>query len=122
MASIVFLGFIVYSLYLAIRSRRGGGEQQSVHDFFVASRQFGAWLVFFLAAGELLRLGSSSARRARTFASVSKISSLALAETVVGSRSARVSCILSKWAESRSRRPEVSPSILFIRPNISFAT
>ena len=58
MASIVFLGFIVYSLYLAIRSRRGGGEQQSVHDFFVASRQFGAWLVFFLAAGEVYSIGT----------------------------------------------------------------
>ncbi len=58
MASLVFLGVILYSLYLAIRSRKGGGESQSVHDFFVASRQFGAWLVFFLAAGEVYSIGT----------------------------------------------------------------
>ena len=59
MASIVFIGFILFSLYLAVRSRKGGsGDVQSVHDFFVASRQFGAWLVFFLAAGEVYSIGT----------------------------------------------------------------
>jgi len=57
MASAVFLGFIVFSLYLAIRSKAGRGPQ-SVHDFFVASRQFGAYLVFFLAAGEIYSIGT----------------------------------------------------------------
>jgi len=52
MATMVFLGFIVLSLYLALSSRKGGAPQ-STHDFFVASRQFGAFLVFFLAAGEI---------------------------------------------------------------------
>ena len=52
MSTAVFLGFIVLSLYLALRSRKGTGPQSS-HDFFVASRQFGAFLVFFLAAGEI---------------------------------------------------------------------
>jgi len=52
MSTAVFLGFIVLSLYLALRSRKGKGSQ-SAHDFFVASRQFGAFLVFFLAAGEI---------------------------------------------------------------------
>ena len=52
MTTAVFLGFIVLSLYLAIRSGKGRGTQ-SMHDFFVASRQFGAFLVFFLAAGRL---------------------------------------------------------------------
>ncbi|SPS00580.1 sodium:solute symporter family protein [Cupriavidus taiwanensis] len=57
MTTAVFLGFIVYSLYLAIRSGRGRGAQ-SMHDFFVASRQFGAFLVFFLAAGEIYSIGT----------------------------------------------------------------
>jgi len=52
MSTAVFLGFIVLSLFLAVRSRKGVGSQ-STHDFFVASRQFGAFLVFFLAAGEI---------------------------------------------------------------------
>ncbi|MFD1559589.1 sodium:solute symporter [Paraburkholderia silviterrae] len=57
MSTAVFLGFIVFSLYLAIRSKKGRGAQ-SVHDFFVASRQFGAFLVFFLAAGEIYSIGT----------------------------------------------------------------
>ena len=57
MATAVFLGFIVFSLYLAMRSNKGRGPQ-SVHDFFVASRQFGAYLVFFLAAGEIYSIGT----------------------------------------------------------------
>ncbi|BAN26159.1 sodium:solute symporter family protein [Caballeronia insecticola] len=57
MASTVFLGFIALSLWLAIRAGKGRGSQ-SVHDFFVASRQFGAWLVFFLAAGEIYSIGT----------------------------------------------------------------
>ncbi|WP_027798333.1 sodium:solute symporter family protein [Paraburkholderia dilworthii] len=57
MATAVFLGFIAFSLYLAVRSKQGRGPQ-SVHDFFVASRQFGAYLVFFLAAGEIYSIGT----------------------------------------------------------------
>jgi Na+/proline symporter len=57
MATAVFLGFLAFSLYLAIRSKKGRGPQ-SVHDFFVASRQFGAYLVFFLAAGEIYSIGT----------------------------------------------------------------
>jgi SSS family solute:Na+ symporter len=57
MSTLVFLGFIAFSLYLAIRSGKGRGGQ-SVHDFFVASRQFGAALVFFLAAGEIYSIGT----------------------------------------------------------------
>jgi solute:Na+ symporter, SSS family len=57
MASTVFLGFIALSLWLAVRAGKGRGSQ-SVHDFFVASRQFGAWLVFFLAAGEIYSIGT----------------------------------------------------------------
>jgi SSS family solute:Na+ symporter len=57
MSTVVFLGLILFSLYLAIRSKKGHGAQ-SVHDFFVASRQFGAYLVFFLAAGEIYSIGT----------------------------------------------------------------
>lgn len=57
MTSAVFLGFLALSLYLAIRSKKGHGAQ-SMHDFFVASRQFGAFLVFFLAAGEIYSIGT----------------------------------------------------------------
>ncbi|AXF24603.1 sodium:solute symporter [Burkholderia pyrrocinia] len=52
MSTVVFVGFVALSFCLALYSRRGVGKQ-SVHDFFVASRQFGAFLVFFLAAGEI---------------------------------------------------------------------
>ncbi|VWC76030.1 Na+/solute symporter [Burkholderia lata] len=57
MAIVVFIFLIALSLYLAIRSRQGHGTQ-SVHDFFVASRQFGVFLVFFLAAGEIYSTGA----------------------------------------------------------------
>ncbi|BDD91257.1 sodium:solute symporter [Pandoraea cepalis] len=57
MATLIFAGFILLSVYLALRARGGRGPQ-SVHDFFVASRQFGAWLVFFLAAGEIYSIGT----------------------------------------------------------------
>jgi SSS family solute:Na+ symporter len=57
MATAVFLGFIVLSLYLALHSRRGASKQD-VHDFFVASGQFGACLVFFLTAGEIYSIGT----------------------------------------------------------------
>jgi SSS family solute:Na+ symporter len=52
MSTAVFAGFILLSFVLALRARRGAGAQ-SVHDFFVASRQLGTFLVFFLAAGEI---------------------------------------------------------------------
>jgi solute:Na+ symporter, SSS family len=57
MQTAVFAGFIVLSFVLALRSRRGVGAQ-SVHDFFIASRQFGSVLVFFLAAGEIYSVGT----------------------------------------------------------------
>jgi SSS family solute:Na+ symporter len=57
MSTVVFFALLAFSLYLAIRSRRGHGSQ-SVHDFFVASRQFGAALVFFLTAGEIYSIGT----------------------------------------------------------------
>jgi solute:Na+ symporter, SSS family len=57
MSTFVFSLLIAFSLYLAIRSRRGHGKQ-SVHDFFVASRQFGVALVFFLTAGEIYSIGT----------------------------------------------------------------
>ena len=52
MSTAVFAGFILLSFVLALRARGSAGAQ-SVHDFFVASRQFGTFLVFFLAAGEI---------------------------------------------------------------------
>ena len=57
MASLVFLALIALSLGLALWSRAGRGRQ-SMHDFFIASRQFGAGLVFFLAAGEIYSIGT----------------------------------------------------------------
>ncbi len=57
MATTIFLFFILLSLALALLSKRGHGTQ-SVHDFFVASRQFGSYLVFFLTAGEIYSIGT----------------------------------------------------------------
>ncbi len=56
-ATAIFLFFILLSLALALLSKRGHGAQ-SVHDFFVASRQFGSYLVFFLTAGEIYSIGT----------------------------------------------------------------
>jgi SSS family solute:Na+ symporter len=52
MASIVFFAVIFLSFCLAVLSR-GKRKNQTSHDFFVASGQFGSYLVFFLAAGEI---------------------------------------------------------------------
>jgi SSS family solute:Na+ symporter len=57
MASTVFIGFIALSLFLALRAR-SKHKSQSMHDFFVASRQFGTALVFFLTAGEIYSIGT----------------------------------------------------------------
>ncbi|WP_179404200.1 sodium:solute symporter family protein [Burkholderia guangdongensis] len=57
MSTVVFAALIAFSLYLALRSRRGHSGQ-SVHDFFVASRQFGTAFVFFLTAGEIYSIGT----------------------------------------------------------------
>lgn len=57
MSTVIFIGFIVFSLYLAFSSRKGG-DHQSVQDFFIASRQFGTFLVFFLAAGDIYSVGA----------------------------------------------------------------
>ncbi|MCG5075457.1 sodium:solute symporter family protein [Paraburkholderia tagetis] len=57
MSTLVFSLLIALSLYLAIRSRRGHSKQ-SVHDFFVASGQFGTAFVFFLTAGEIYSIGT----------------------------------------------------------------
>jgi SSS family solute:Na+ symporter len=52
MASFVFACLILASLDLAIFAKRGH-HTESVTEFFIASRQFGGFLVFFLAVGEI---------------------------------------------------------------------
>jgi solute:Na+ symporter, SSS family len=47
----VFLGLILFSLVLAVISKRGHRHQRA-EDFFVASGQFSTVLFFFLAVGE----------------------------------------------------------------------
>ncbi|MGA9794422.1 MAG: sodium:solute symporter family protein [Rhizomicrobium sp.] len=49
--TLVFFGFILLSLVLAIISKRGHAHQKAA-DFFVASGQFSSVLFFFLAVGE----------------------------------------------------------------------
>ncbi|MFL9902370.1 sodium:solute symporter family protein [Paraburkholderia fungorum] len=57
METLVFSLFMVLSIVLALMSRRGHSNQSS-QDFFVASRQFGAFLVFFLSAGEIYSINT----------------------------------------------------------------
>ncbi|WP_424630318.1 sodium:solute symporter family protein [Bradyrhizobium sp. SYSU BS000235] len=57
MATIVFAALIVLSLALALASK-GGHHPNSAKDFFIASRQFGSWLVFFLVVGEVYSIGT----------------------------------------------------------------
>lgn len=52
MSTVMFVAIIALSLALALIARRNRAGDSS-HDFFVASGQFGAFLVFFLAAGEI---------------------------------------------------------------------
>jgi SSS family solute:Na+ symporter len=52
MATIVFGTLIACSLALALMARRGHGTR-SARDFFIASRQFGGFLLFFLSVGEI---------------------------------------------------------------------
>jgi solute:Na+ symporter, SSS family len=52
MATIVFAILIAASLVLAIMAKKGH-HTSSVRDFFIASRQFGSFLVFFLSVGEI---------------------------------------------------------------------
>ncbi|HQT86520.1 MAG: sodium:solute symporter [Acidiphilium sp. 37-64-53] len=57
MASFVFACLILASLGLAIFAKRGH-HTESVREFFIASRQFGGFLVFFLAVGEIYSIGT----------------------------------------------------------------
>lgn len=57
MATTVFLAIILFSVWLALR-RSAAKKSASAHDYFVASRQFGGLLVFFLTAGEIYSIGT----------------------------------------------------------------
>ena len=55
--TVAFLGIILFSLGLALLSKRGHIRQRA-EDFFVASGQFNAILFFFLAVGETYSITS----------------------------------------------------------------
>lgn len=55
MATVVFFCIILFSVWLALRPRAAA---RSAQDYFVASRQFGGLLVFFLTAGEIYSIGT----------------------------------------------------------------
>lgn len=52
MSTVMFVAIMALSLALALIARRNRTGNSS-HDFFVASGQLGAFLIFFLAAGEI---------------------------------------------------------------------
>ncbi|NHO31913.1 sodium:solute symporter family protein [Acetobacter fallax] len=56
MDKLVFVAILAASLLTAWWSR-GGRRHDEIHDYFVASRQFGGVLLFFLAVGETYSLG-----------------------------------------------------------------
>jgi solute:Na+ symporter, SSS family len=57
MATIVFAILIAASLGLAVVAKKGH-QTTSARDFFIASRQFGGFLVFFLSVGEIYSIGT----------------------------------------------------------------
>lgn len=57
MGSIVFFSIILFSLFLAVRSKKKK-KDNSPHDFVIASNQFGAKLIFFLIAGEVYTMST----------------------------------------------------------------
>ncbi len=57
MATIVFAVLIAVSLVLAVMAKKGH-HTNSVRDFFIASRQFGGFLVFFLSVGEIYSIAT----------------------------------------------------------------
>ena len=56
-ATIVFAVLILASLALAFLARKGH-HSTNVRDFFIASRQFGGFLVFFLSVGEIYSIAT----------------------------------------------------------------
>jgi solute:Na+ symporter, SSS family len=57
MATIVFAVLIAASLALAVMAKKGH-HSTNVRDFFIASRQFGGFLVFFLSVGEIYSIAT----------------------------------------------------------------
>jgi solute:Na+ symporter, SSS family len=57
MATLVFGVLIAFSLVLAFVARHGH-KTASARDFFIASRQFGGFLLFFLSVGEIYSIGT----------------------------------------------------------------
>lgn len=57
MATFIFVALIAASLVLAFAAKRGH-KVDDLREFFIASRQFGSFLLFFLAAGEIYSIGT----------------------------------------------------------------
>lgn len=57
MATAVFLFIIVISLVVAFAAMRGH-DMRDLREYLIASRQFGSFLLFFLAAGEIYSIGT----------------------------------------------------------------
>jgi SSS family solute:Na+ symporter len=57
MATLVFAILIAASLILALAAKRGH-KVTDLREFFIASRQFGGFLLFFLAVGEIYSIGT----------------------------------------------------------------
>ena len=57
MASVVFLLLIACSLVIVLGSSRGHGTTD-IREYVIASGQFGGFLLFFLAAGEIYSIGT----------------------------------------------------------------
>lgn len=55
MASIIFIGIIIFSLALAIGSK---GKGKGMGDYLVGGRSFGVFILFFLAVGEIYGIGA----------------------------------------------------------------
>ena len=58
MMSIIFFGIIALSVLVALAARIGAGKDMSMSEYLVGGRSFPAWLLYFLAVGEIYSIGT----------------------------------------------------------------
>src|SRR5207249_7539999 len=58
MLSIIFFSIIGLSVLIALAARLGTSKNMSISEYLVGGRSFPAWLLYFLAVGEIYSIGT----------------------------------------------------------------
>ncbi len=58
MLSIIFFSIIALSVLIALAARLGTSKNMSMSEYLVGGRSFPAWLLYFLAVGEIYSIGT----------------------------------------------------------------